>query len=274
LSGDIRRRPGERLKELRNHLGITTREVKEYSRRIAAAEANPEFYISNAWLTQIETTNSIPSVYKLYSLSVIYRIGFVELLHLFGVDLERIGGHQLAMPLPKTHLTDLEVYDRDKTVAFPVRFEPGFSPDTTTLISRIVELWGEVPISLLQHLDIRHSQYGFVGLQDYTLHPLVPPGSFVQIDDRMNRVVTSPWTTEFDRPIYFVELRDGYACSWCELKESQLALVPYPASPCPIRTFAYPTEAEIVGRVTAIAMRVVNRESYSVGRTAKLPGRS
>lgn len=274
MGGDIRLRPGERLKALRKHLGISTREVKEYSRRIATTESNPEFYISNAWLTQIENTDSIPSIYKLYSLSAIYRIKFVELLLLFGIDLERIGSHQLAMPLQKTHLTNLEVYDRDKAVTFPVRFESDFSLNKTTLISRIVELWGEVPISLLQHLDIRHHQYGFVGLQDYTLHPLVPPGSFVQIDDRMNRVIDSGWTTEFDRPIYFVELRDGYACSWCELKENQLNLVPHPLSSCRIRTFTYQREAEIVGRVTGIAMRIVNRESRPAGRNAELPERS
>jgi transcriptional regulator with XRE-family HTH domain len=274
LGGAIQVGPGERLKELREHLGITTREVKEYSRRIATAQANPEFYISNAWLTQVETTDSVPSIYKLYSLSVIYRIKFVELLLLFGIDLERISSYQLAMPLPKTHLTNLEVYDRDRTVTFPVRFDPGFTPDKTTLISRIVELWGEIPTSLIQHLDIQHHQYGFVGLQDYTLHPLVPPGSLVQIDDRMNRVTTSTWTTEFDRPIYFVELRDGYACSWCELKENQLNLVPHPLSPCRIRTFAYLTEAEIVGRVTAIAMRIVPRRGHLADGTGALPERS
>jgi len=45
----------------------------------------------------------------------------------------------------------------------------------------MVELWGEVPIALIQHLDIRHSQYGYVGLEDYTLYPLLRPGSFVQM---------------------------------------------------------------------------------------------
>lgn len=264
----IRVGPGERLKELREHLGITTREVKEYSRKIATAQANPEFYISNAWLTDVETKDSVPSIYKLYSLSVIYRIKFVELLLLFGVDLERISSYQLAMPLQKTHLTNLEVYDRDKTVTFPVRFNSKFNLDKTNLISRIVELWGEVPMSLIQHLDLRHHQYGFVGLQDYTLYPLVPPGSLVQIDDRMNRVTTSAWATEFDRPIYFVEFRDGYACSWCEQKENHLNLVPHPLSPCPIRTFAYPAEAEIVGRVTAIAMRIVHRQRRRADGTA------
>src|SRR5712692_86120 len=245
---------GEQLKELRNHLGITTREVEEHSRKIAEAENNEEFYLSNAWLTQLENKQSIPSIYKLYSLSVIYRTKFTDLLALYGVDLEKISKYQLATPLQRTHLATVEVYDRDRAVSFPIRFDRGFTPEKTNLLSRMVEIWGEVPIALIQHLDIRHSQYGYIGLEDYTLYPLLRPGSFVQINDRLNRVSSSVWRTEFDRPIYFIELRDGYACSWCELQGNQLILLPHPLSPCSIRQFAHSSEAEIVGQVTAVAM--------------------
>ncbi len=267
-------RPGERLREVRERLGITTREVEEHSRKIAEAERNEDFYISNAWLTQIENKTSVPSIYKLYSLSVIYRVDFLKLLSMFGVDLDRRGKYELAIPVPKTHLTTLEVYDGERTVTFPVRFDRGFSPDKTNLISRMVEIWGEVPIALIQHLDIRHSQYGYIGLQDYTLHPLLRPGSFVQIDSRLNKVQTSAWRTEFDRPIYFIELRDGYACSWCELRGNQLTLLPHPLSPCSIRQFNYTSEAEIVGQVTAVAMRLVSSTNPPADGLPELPKRS
>lgn len=55
----------------------------------------------------------------------------------------------------------------------------------------------------------------------------------------------------------FTELRDGYACGWCELKDGQLILVPHITSPQPIRRFAHLDEAEIIGRVTGVAMRIV-----------------
>ena len=64
------------------------------------------------------------------------------------------------------------------------------------------------------------------------------------------------WRTQFDRPIYFVELRDGYACSWCELEGRQLRLIPHPCSPCVTRCLPFPDEAEIAGRVTGIAMQL------------------
>ena len=265
--------PNEQLKDLRSRLGITTRDVAEFSLRIAEAEGNPEFQISNAWLTQIENSDSVPSIFKLYSLSAIYRMKFTDLLRLYGLDLQRLGLHQLAAPLPHTHLTTLEVYDADRTVSFPIRFDRSFDLDNTNLLSRMVELWGEVPIALIQHLDIRHSQYGYVGLEDYTLYPLLRPGSFVQIDSRVRKVQPLRRRTEFDRPIYFVELRDGYACSWCDLLDDQLLLLPHPLSPCNARKFKYGIDAEIVGQVTAVAMKLGDASDSAPDGNAKLPRR-
>ena len=264
--------PHEQLKNIRFRLGITTRDVAEFSQKIADAEGNTEFHISNAWLTQIENSDSVPSIFKLYSLSAIYRIKFTDLLLLYGVDLQRLSQHQLAAPLPETHLTNLEVYDEERTVSFPVRFDRSFDVDNTNLLSRMVEVWGEVPIALIQHLDVRHGLYGYIGLDDMTLYPLLRPGSFVQIDPRVRKIQPLRWRTEFDRPIYFVELRDGYACSWCELQDGYLLLLPHPLSACAVRRVLYGTDAEIVGQVCAVAMRLTDGSAASPD-AAKLPRR-
>ena len=265
--------PHEQLKNIRFRLRITTRDVAEFSQKIAEAEGNSEFQISNAWLTQIENSDSVPSIFKLYSLSAIYRIKFNDLLLLYGVDLQRLTQHQLAAPLPETHLTNLEVYDQERTVSFPVRFDRSFDVDNTALLSRIVEVWGEVPIALIQHLDIRHGLYGYIGLHDMTLYPLLRPGSFVQIDSRVRKIQPLRWRTEFDRPIYFVELRDGYACSWCELQEGHLLLLPHPLSACAVRRVLYGTDAEIVGQVSAVAMRLMDAPAAAPPESARLPRR-
>jgi transcriptional regulator with XRE-family HTH domain len=267
-------RAGEQLKEIRSRLGITTREVTDLSQKIAESEGNDEFNISNAWLTEIENTDSIPSIYKLYSLSIIYHLKFSDILMLFGVDVQQISKRQSETRLQQTHLTPLEVFDQGKTVSFPVRFDRGFDVSKTNLLSRMVEVWGEVPIALIQHLDIRHSMYGYIGLDDLTLYPLLRPGSFVQIDQNVRKVQPLKWRTEYDRPIYFVELRDGYACSWCELHGGQLLLIPHPLSPCAIRQYKHGAEAEIVGRVTAVAMRIVDEQEPEADETVRLSRRS
>jgi transcriptional regulator with XRE-family HTH domain len=249
-------RPGDYLRELRNRLGVTTRAVEELSRKIALDRNNSEFYISNAWLTQLENKDSVPSIYKLFSLAVIYRTKIADLFSIFDIDLGEVARYQMEMPLQNTHLAGMEAPDPDKVITFPVRFDRGFSLEKTNLLSRMVEIWGEVPISLIQRLDVRHCQYGYVGLDDYSMSPLLRPGSFVQIDPQIRRIPPSSWRTEYDRPIYFVELRDSYACSWCEINGSRLTLIPHPLSGCGIRQFAFPDDAEIIGQVTGVAMRL------------------
>ncbi len=267
-------RPGDQLRDIRNKLGLTTREVEEFSRNISEDCNNEEYYISNAWLTQLENSSSVPSIYKLFSLSVIYRTKFNDLLSVFGVDLNASAAYQLALPTANTHLASLEPPDPEKSITFPVRFDKGFNLEKTSLISRMVEVWGEVPIALIQKLDVRHCQYGYVGMADFTMYPLLRPGSFVQIDSTVSRQQPAEWRTEYDRPIFFIELRDSYACSWCELRGSQITLIPHPLSPCSIRQFAYPADAEIIGQVTAVAMRLVPAAEGHADAHPKLPRRS
>jgi len=247
---------GERLRRLRAKLGITTREIESLSRKIAEQEGNEEFIVSHARITQIENGVSTPSVFKLFSLSAIYGIATSDLLSYY-VDTKSCLRHHLAMNLEKTHLTTFDATDPLSRIEFPVRFDPGFTADRTNLISRMVEVWGEVPVGVLQQLKLRPSRYGFIGLSDYTMYPLLRPGSFVQIDELERTLPPTFSRTEMERPIYFTELRDGYLCSWCELRGRRLIVIPHPLSGCTTREFSYPGEAEIVGRVTAVAARLV-----------------
>jgi transcriptional regulator with XRE-family HTH domain len=266
-------RPGEQLKELRNRLEISTREVEEHSRRIAELENNEEYYVSNAWLTQIENKVATPSIYKLYSLSVIYRTSFTDLLMLYGVDLKRLGSDAVISRAPRGTAAKVEIFPAEKPIAFPARFDPAFKPDRTNVISRMVDVWGELPLGVLQQMDFKQTLYGYVGMEDYTLYPLIRPGSFVLIDDRQKRIQRFPWRTEFDRPIYFVELRDGYACAWCELQGSQITLLPHPLSQCSLRQYEYPSEAEVLGRVVGVAMRIVNYADPPGSDAPQLPNK-
>jgi len=250
-------RPGERLRNIRTRLGLTTRDVEAFSRRISNAEENEDYCISSAWLTQVENTGSVPGVHKLFSLSVIYRQSFGGLLRLFGVDLTKIEDHQPLMPLPNTYRSTFRAAGDNHAVSFPVHFDLGASLNGTNLLSRMIRLWGEIPIALISSLDLEHSTYGFIGFKDFMMYPFLRPGTFVQIDGRSTKVQKGVWRTQFDRPIYFVELRDDeYACSWCELDGRELRLIPHPCSPCATRFLPFPDEAEIVGRVTGIAMQL------------------
>ena len=250
--------PGERLKHVRAQLGITTREVALFSRLIAEAEGNNEFLISGPWLTQIENEKtSLPSIYKLFTLASIYGLSYARLLALYGVDVAKIKTFHARIPVPKTHLAQQEADENVSTaLELPVRFDPGLNLSKTNLLSRMIESWGKVPLELIQHLDLRHRLYGLVGFSDYTLYPLLRPGSFVEIDPELKNVAQRPARSEFDRPIYFIDLRKEYACSWCEVFEDKLLLLAHPLSPMKSRSVTFPRDAEIIGQVTGVAMRI------------------
>jgi transcriptional regulator with XRE-family HTH domain len=239
---------------------LTTRQVADLSHKIAAAEGGEEYAISHGRLIQIENGESTPSVYKLFTLSAIYGVSFNTTVSLYA-DLSNIVKHQFGLSLDKTRLVNFPACHEERPMRFPLKFDPGLSADKTNLLCRMVQEWGEVPIAFLRMLDVRRALYGFIGLGDYTMYPLLHPGSFVQIEEQKAPATVTdvprdlhPWA----RPIWFLELHDGFRCSWCEFKEGRIVSVPHPNSPCSTREYVYPREAEIVGRVTAVAARLVN----------------
>lgn len=265
--------PGERLKHVRAQLGITTREVALFSRMIAEAEGNNEFLISGPWLTQIENEKtSLPSIYKLFTLASIYGLSYARLIALYGVDLAKIKMFHARIPIAKTHLAQQEADEHSASaLELPVRFDPGLNLSKTNLLSRMIETWGTVPLEFIQHLDRRHRLYGLIGFSDYMLYPLLRPGSLVEIDPELKNVAQRSTRSEFDRPIYFVDLRNEYACSWCEVLEDKLLLLAHPLSPTKSRSVTFPRDAAIIGQVTGVAMRIGISLPDAVERTSGMP---
>ncbi len=246
---------GIRLKQLRDRLGLTLREVETLSRRLAHEKQNQDFFISRGWLNNVENGSYTPGVFKLYSLGAIYRTHWSNIFALFGLHLSDFGRDQAMFAPPKTQLaTDFPA--ADDTIVVPLRSSETLRLDRTNLLSKLVEIWGEIPVRLIQHLDLRNGVYGLVGISDFTMYPIIRPGSIVQIDQNQRKVTSVKWQNEHERPIFFIELRGEYICSWCEMREGYLSAIPHPNSKCEVRRFSHPREAEIVGRVVGLTMRL------------------
>ena len=203
---------GEMLKSLRKRRNITVREVEQASRRIAHVRGDKQFYISNGWLARLESGHSEPSMWKLFSLSLIYDVNLLDLLRLYNIDVNQKEKYEPVAP------------DRSSTGLSITCSANGDGAD-------------------------RHIIDGHLGLTDFTMYPMIRPGALLRIDTRQNKLVTCEWRSEYERPIYFVELRGGFACGWCELHGSQLLIIPHPSPFATVRSFNYPREAEIVGRI-------------------------
>jgi transcriptional regulator with XRE-family HTH domain len=256
---------GKRLRAERLRARLSTRAVQKLSQQIAREkDDNQDYYISHGWLTEVENGKFTPSIYKLYSLSLIYKCSYLKIMGFFGINVLDAAREQRLVSLPHTHLIESNLDLPEQTIMLPLELRKNAELANTNLVSRMFETWGTIPVALLQQLDLRRGLCGYIGLEDYTLYPLIRPGSFVEIDERQNKVKVGNWRTEFDRPIYFIELRNGYACSWCELDGNQLMLVPSPQSRGQVRQLRYPTEADIIGRVTAVTMRIAEVEGHQL----------
>jgi transcriptional regulator with XRE-family HTH domain len=245
---------GQNLRALREHLGLTMRDVEGASVRIAARHRNEEFAVPPSRLSDVETKGVIPSIYRMYSLSVIYRRDIRELLSWYGVELN-LAAEDLELSSPRnSHFS--EALANISMVQVPIRMDPSFDPRQTVNIGRMVEQWGLVPMAHLAQFSNCQYTYGYIGSADLTMYPILPPGTFVQVDESRDTVTAGTWRSEYERPIYFVETRTGHVCCWCSLAGDEITLQSHPLSPVPTRILRHPQEADVVGQVVGVAMRL------------------
>jgi len=250
---------GQKLKRSRERLGLRYRDVEEFSQRIAERQKNSEFSIAISRLSDMENRGVVPNIYKLYSLCTIYRLDVSDVLQWYGVDLAGLAADAAQIAPDRTHLIgfgpDSYGAASEGHVQVPISLDPGIDLTKTTFLSRFIQAWGMLPLMLVAGLDLKGHRYGFIGVDDWFMYPLLQPGSLVLLDESRRKVQSSGWSNEFDRPIYFLEHREGWICSWCSLDGDQLIAVPHPASELAPLVFKHPGEIEVVGRVMGVANR-------------------
>src|SRR5271165_2001967 len=244
--------PGFRLKRVREHLKLTLRDVENASQVIVERHKSQEYKLGLSRMSEIENNGVVPSIYRIYSLCAIYRLDYVKILAWYGIGLQNLPADALSVDLESTHLIEFGATEGE--IAAPLSLDPGLDVKKTTFLSRMVAKWGKVPLALLSAMETKKLRYALIGSEDWTMYPLLQPGALVTIDDSRRKVQNSGWSNEFERPIYFMEHRTGYACCWCTLSEDHLVLQPHPASLCPSQVFKFPQDIEIVGQITGVAM--------------------
>jgi transcriptional regulator with XRE-family HTH domain len=263
-------RPGEKLKRIRERLKLTYRDVEKASRHIAERRGSDEFAIALSRLADIENKGTVPTIYRLYALCAIYRQDLTEVLRWYGVPLDQLASEALHVGLDETHAVH---FKPGGTVTVPQ--PPDFEIDlhNTAFLSYLVRNWGRMSLNFLGGLDFREYRYGFMGLDDWSMYPILQPGSLLVIDDSRRKIASSGWTNEFDRPIYFLEHRGGCVCGWCVLADNRLLVQPHPASHRAPLMFEYPKEIDIIGQVIGVAMLLESRRRRHA-RTSSVPARS
>jgi transcriptional regulator with XRE-family HTH domain len=251
---------GQKLRRIRERLNLRVRDVELASLKIADKYHNDDFAVLINRISEIENRNLVPTIHKLYSLCAIYRLDFQEVLEWYGISLGSLPADAASVDVPQTHVLSFHANAAPGSVSsdvfLPLALDPGLDPRRTTYITRMIQRWGKLPLLFLESLNLKEQRYALIGTEDWFMHPLLQPGTFVSIDESQRKVANSGWSNEFERPIYFFEHRKGFACGWASLNGEQLVLIPHPLSGCSPEVYKYPTDIDLIGQVSGIAMRL------------------
>jgi len=250
--------PGFRLRQARERLGLTYRDVQRASRALAETHTRPQFAVQISRLADIENAGVVPSLHKLYALSVVYHLSPLDIFRWYDIPLDRFLGDSISFAAPETHLmASPELGSATGFVDQTVRDSGGFG-----------NFLGNPNITASNY------RYGCIGLNDRRMDPILRPGSVVLIDVAVHRLQEFDWFNEYDRPLYFVELHDGYRCGWFQQEGTRLAMQPHPLSRCMPESWKTPDEAEIVGRVVSVLSRLPVRSKAPSPESPELPAHS
>jgi transcriptional regulator with XRE-family HTH domain len=239
---------GEKLRTIRVRWGLSLREVKERSEKLAKEWGSESYGISGSWLARLERGKHEMTVPKLITLSAIYSEPAEELLREFQPK-PTSSGVCLSEELRGPNTTQLVTggpLDVQARQLIPDGFASTFIPEQTTLLP------------LEDELAASPYRRAIIGRRDRTLAPMIQPGSIVKIDIQKKAILSrKDWTNEFDRPIYLLLTRDGYVCGYCELAEGgMLTIVTHSLSGQPFQHWKYKKEVDVIGRAVAVVMRL------------------
>lgn len=257
---------GQKLRQLRESLGFTLLEVEEMSRGLATFLQDEEFVILASRLSDIESKNVSPTLYRLHTLSLAYKTDIIKMLSWFGIEANLVVPDSLLKTPKKTHL--LRGAGMPQHAMVPLEAEPGFDPRRTTDLARLITRWGSLPAATLKQMADKEYLYGYLGLQDSGMYPLLVPGSFLQVDPTRRMVLEGVWRSEYERPVYFIETREGFHCCWCSMGTRMLTLQFHPLSGRRPITLRHPQDAEVLGQVVGIAMRLDHPANASTNLAA------
>lgn len=239
---------GFRLRQIRERLGLTYRDVERASFELAFARRRREFTLRISRLAVIENHNVIPSLHKLYTLATIYHLNPLEIADWY------------AVPFRTCFATCDSVFSTDNypaspptSLRVPLRFDPVCDPRRSEHLNRILENWKEFE-AIIFGLHNRYL-YGYIGINDCAMEPLLRPGTLVLIDSANRSIDNDDWHTEYDRPIYFLNLGERYWCGWCYKAGATLILQPNLRSRCIPEAHRY-SGVDVIGRVVGMAMRL------------------
>src|SRR5689334_11280444 len=139
--------------------------------------------------------------------------------------------------------------------------------DPSSATRRLLNVWSEVPLLLMLDVDWDRGPLVLVGLSDRMMWPLLPPGSLLQLNQKVRTIAEGPFL-EFDRPIYLIEVKGRFYCCHAQRRGETLRLISHAESGAPPAISVPFKEARVRGQLTPIFRPLATRGSQA-GRAVR-----
>jgi hypothetical protein len=252
VGDDLARRlsAGELLRHARTRLRLSIRDVHQMSLQLVSELENRQFLLSTGLLGELENGGHPRHIEKIISVCIIYSLDLWIYLGALGTSLEGTGTEAI----PLQHRIVIPSADQEVKSNEPL--------SGLNLARLLSDRLGEIPLffrhSFPYQVDGREvtsrDLYWF-GQREKVFHPLLQGAILLAIDStRMHHMTATTWQDPSLRPLFLALQRDGrYACGFAALNRNAVTIEPHPDCPAePIR-FVNGLQAEVLGRVVALA---------------------
>lgn len=255
----LRERPSVLLRNARHRAHLSFRNASAMSRQIATALHDEKYFTAPGSLSDYEASDRPPRhVHKIFTLCILYSLGFSELVKSFGLTFSESG----LEPIPDEWLARGGPPDGEDREA-PVEGET----DASGFFSIFLNQFGEIPFFLRNSLDslsglteVSLRDVFWVSGRPQPLHPSVDGVLFAVVNRRRKKPVTFRQKPVWEQPLYLLMKRDGsYFPASCSLENGLLVIHPHSEGFIQPELLRNAVDAEVVGQIVAVVRSLVPR---------------
>jgi len=241
---------GEYFRRARLLAALSFQNASDRTRTIARQLRDTRYFCAPSALSNLETGDSLPRhIHKLIALSAAYCVPLAKFLSEIGMPLDQTGDEAM----PQTWF------------GIPIEKRRGPAEQESKFLNFFENRFGPIPFFL------RHGLRQITGLSGLSVleifwagatkdwrHPYLKNAVLFAVNQRSKNPAPLPEAPVWAQPLYLLRLRNGgILCAACSLQGDTLVIRPCTTAARTILRLKHHDEAEIIGRITAVARQLV-----------------
>ena len=246
---------GQLLRASRTKVHLSLREVAGMSHNIAGLLGDERYSVSPSSLCDYELFNMPPRhFHKAITLCSLYGLQFQVFLKAIGITLPEAGTEPIPDHLARRFLaTEPNENLNDNDI-----------PGGGGFLEQMLERCEEIPFFLRASIgplsgleDAALDDFFWIGGENDVLHPCLVNGLFALVNRREKRPIHFTSKPAWQQPVYVILVRNGaYMCACCSVENGTLVIHPYSKQFHRSEHLRYHQDAEVVGRIVAVARKM------------------